>query len=138
LGFPTANVVPPADKLMPANGVYAARVLVRKKQAQSDVVHSLCVSIDARLSDVATPDDWDTYTSAVNIGVRPTFNGQTRLVEAHLLDVEGIDLYDRYISIHFIARLRSEERFSSIEALKTQIAEDVKNARQILQKDGQE
>jgi len=138
LGFPTANVIPPADKLLPANGVYAARTLVRKKPALSDVVHSPCVYIDARMNTVVTPDGWDTYTSAVNIGVRPTFDGQIRLVEAHLLDVEGLDLYDRHISIHFIARLRNEQRFDGIEALKTQIAEDVKHARQILQKDGQE
>jgi riboflavin kinase/FMN adenylyltransferase len=73
----------------------------------------------------------------VNIGVRPTFDGQTRLVEAHLLGVEGVDLYDRYMSIQFIARLRSEQRFAGIESLKAQIAEDVQNVHLVLQKDGQ-
>lgn len=138
LGFPTANLVPPADKLIPANGVYAARVLVAKRPEHSDVAHSPCVFVDDRIGDAETLAQWDTYKSAVNIGVRPTFDGQTRLVEAHLLDVEDIDLYDHCISIHFIARLRSEQKFAGIEALKAQIAEDVQNARLLLQKDGQE
>lgn len=129
LGFPTANIVPPDGKLIPANGVYAARVLV----AKSDLVHSPCVSPGDTISGGEALEDWETYASAVNIGVRPTFDGQTRLVEAHLLDVEGLDLYDRCVSIHFIARLRSEQRFAGLEALKAQIAEDVKNARLVLQ-----
>jgi riboflavin kinase / FMN adenylyltransferase len=135
LGFPTANLIPPADQLIPANGVYAARVLVRQKVAQSDAVHSPCVSLDARIPTDHLGEHWDTYQSAVNIGVRPTFDGQTRLVEAHLLDVEGLNLYDQCMSIHFIARLRSEQRFANLDSLKAQIAEDVRNARLILQKD---
>lgn len=138
LGFPTANVIPPADKLIPANGVYAARVLVEKRQAQSDAVHSPCVYTGARINSSETLEQWNTYTSAVNIGVRPTFDGQRLLVEAHLLDVEGVDLYDHCISIHFLARLRSEQRFAGIDALKAQIAEDVRNTRLLLQKDGHE
>lgn len=138
LGFPTANVVPPTDKLIPANGIYAARVQIQRHEAQSDVVHSPCVFIDARINDSETPAQWDTYMSAVSIGVRPTFDGRDLLVEAYLLDVEGLDLYGRCISIHFVARLRDELRFESIEALKAQMAEDVRIARQILQKDGQE
>jgi riboflavin kinase/FMN adenylyltransferase len=85
-----------------------------------------------------TSQRWDAYNSAVNIGVRPTFDGQRLLIEAHLLDVADIDLYDRCIGIHFIARLRSEQRFAGVEALKAQIAEDVRNARILLQKGGQE
>lgn len=140
LGFPTANLVPPTGKLIPANGVYAAHAFVRKRSAQSDAVHSSCVYIDARINREQTLERWDTYTSVVNIGVRPTFDGQTRLVEAYLMDVEGeeLDLYGQCMSIHFVTRLRNEQRFAGIEALKTQIAEDVRNARQILQKDGEE
>jgi riboflavin kinase/FMN adenylyltransferase len=138
LGFPTANLLPPADKLIPAIGVYAARVLVAKESVHSDVVHSSCVLIDDRVSGEQTPVRWEAYHSAVNIGVRPTFDGQQLLIEAHLLDVADIDLYDRCIGVHFIARLRSEKRFAGVEALKAQIAEDVRNARFLLQKDGQE
>ena len=138
LGYPTANLKPPTEKLIPANGIYAARVLVQKQTAQSDVVHSPCVLIDARMHANETSDRWDTYTSAVSVGVRPQFDGQELLVEAYLLDVEGLDLYGRCISIHFFARLRSEARFASIEALKAQMAEDVRTTRLLLQKDGQE
>jgi riboflavin kinase / FMN adenylyltransferase len=138
LGFPTANLRPPEEKLIPANGIYAARVLVQKQAAQSDVAHSPCVFIDDRIHAGETSEQWDTYTSAVSVGTRPTFDGRELLVEAYLLDVEGLDLYGRCISIHFIARLRSEERFASIEALKAQMAEDVRNTRLLLQKDGQE
>ncbi len=135
LGFPTANLIPPADQLIPANGIYAARVLVRKKAAQSDVAHSPCVSLDAKIDANQDAETWDRYQSAVNVGVRPTFDGDKLLVEAYLLDVEGLDLYDQCMSIHFIARLRSEQRFAGLDALKAQIAEDVRNARAILQKD---
>jgi riboflavin kinase / FMN adenylyltransferase len=74
------------------------------------------------------------FNSVVNIGVRPTFGGQKRLVEAHLLDVD-LDLYDQCITLDFIARLRNEQRFPGIEALKAQIATDVQRARQIFQKE---
>lgn len=138
LGYPTANLRPPAEKLIPANGIYAARVLVQKHEALSDIAHSPCVFIGARIQADETPERWDTYTSAVSVGVRPTFDGKELLVEAYLLDVEELDLYDRCISIHFIARLRDELRFDSIEALKAQMAEDVRNTRLLLQKDRQE
>lgn len=138
LGFPTANIFPPDGKLLPTNGVYAARVFVRKNLEQSDAVHSPCVYIDAKMNQSKTMTPWDVSISAVNIGVRPTFGGQTRLVEAHLVDEEGLELYDQCMSIHFIARIRNEQRFSGIEALKAQIAEDVRSVRQILQKDGEE
>jgi riboflavin kinase/FMN adenylyltransferase len=71
------------------------------------------------------------YNGVVNIGVRPTFNGKERIVEVHLLDVQP-DLYDKRITIDFIARLRNEQRFATIDALKSQIAADVQQARQVL------
>nr|MBA2283951.1 bifunctional riboflavin kinase/FAD synthetase [Ktedonobacteraceae bacterium] len=115
IGFPTANLVPDAHKLLPADGVYAARVYVEQDLAASDSSSSSRV-----------------YNSAVNIGVRPTFQGHTRLVEAYLLDVD-LDLYEKRITLDFIERLRDEQRFSSIEALKAQLTHDVQQARQILQ-----
>ncbi|HEY6287704.1 MAG TPA: riboflavin kinase, partial [Ktedonobacteraceae bacterium] len=116
LGFPTANLLPEPHKLLPADGVYAARVYL-ENVLQRDERH------DNRV-----------YNSVVNIGVRPTFGGQKRIVEAHLLDVD-LDLYDQRITIDFITRLRDEQRFAGIDALKTQIAYDVQQARQILQKE---
>lgn len=131
LGFPTANVLPEPHKLLPANGVYAARVTLGQpgqpgqpgQQAKSDA------SIESPVSYGELQKIWN---SAVNVGVRPTFNGHQRLVEAHLLDAE-LDLYGQEITINFIARLRSEQRFNGIDALKAQIAKDTQEARRILQ-----
>jgi len=112
LGFPTANLHPETHKLLPADGVYAVRT-----------------SINDVISDAASPSP--VYNGVVNIGVRPTFNEKEHIVEVHLLDVQP-DLYDKRITIDFIARLRSEQRFANIDALKSQIAADVQQARQIL------
>ncbi len=117
LGFPTANLRPDPHKLLPANGVYAVRVQIQES------------SSDRRRSDSVSNSN--VYNGVANIGVRPTFNGTERLVEVHLFDVD-LDLYDKKLTVEFIAHLRSEQRFPGIDALKKQIATDVQHARQIL------
>ncbi len=70
--------------------------------------------------------------AAVNVGVRPTFGADLQLlVEAYVLDFEG-DLYGERLTIEFIAKLRGEERFESVEQLITQIARDVEQTRELL------
>ncbi len=116
LGFPTANLLTEPHKLLPANGIYAAQV---------------------RIGHILPRDglpDYPVYNSAVSIGIRPQFGGQKRLVEAYLLDVD-LDLYGQRITIDLIERLRDEERFASIDALKHQMALDVQQTRRILQKE---
>ncbi|MFL5628758.1 MAG: bifunctional riboflavin kinase/FAD synthetase [Ktedonobacteraceae bacterium] len=115
LGFPTANLKPEAHKLLPANGVYAVRVRL------------------ADIADIASDasDAFPVYKGVANIGIRPTFNEKERIVEVHLLDIQP-DLYDKRITIDFIARLRNEQRFANIDALKSQISSDVQQARQML------
>jgi riboflavin kinase/FMN adenylyltransferase len=102
LGFPTANLAPP-PRLLLADGVYAARAAW----------------------------DGESAPAVVNVGVRPTFDGGQRLVEAHLLDVAP-ELYGRRLTLAFRDRLRPERRFGSVEALRAQIAEDVASARRVL------
>jgi riboflavin kinase/FMN adenylyltransferase len=69
--------------------------------------------------------------AAVNVGVRPTFEtGRGVLVEAYLIDYEG-DLYGRTLRIAFIARLRGEKRFASVEDLVAQMHGDVEEAREL-------
>src|SRR6266540_2931944 len=69
--------------------------------------------------------------AAVNVGVRPTFEtGRGVLVEAHLIDFEG-DLYGQVLRIAFIARLRGERRFPSVEELIAQMHRDVEAAREL-------
>lgn len=70
------------------------------------------------------------YMAAVDIGDRPTF-GRGRSVEAFLLDFDG-DLYGRELVLGFVDRLRSDERFESIEALVAQIGRDVERTRAVL------
>jgi riboflavin kinase / FMN adenylyltransferase len=101
LGFPTANLEV-NGRALPPNGVYA--------------VH---VRIDSQI-----------HRGVLNIGLRPTVsNGTPELrVEAHLFDFTG-DLYGRDLEITFLEKLREEQKFPSLEALKEQISRDVANAR---------
>jgi riboflavin kinase / FMN adenylyltransferase len=104
LGFPTANLNPHQEAL-PPNGVY--------------VVH-------ARLGEQHLP-------AVVNLGTRPTVTGGThrRTLEVHLLDFDR-DLYGQDLEVIFVAKLRDEQKFASLEALKHQISVDIAAARQRL------
>ncbi|HEX5417213.1 MAG TPA: bifunctional riboflavin kinase/FAD synthetase [Chloroflexota bacterium] len=103
IGVPTANVAVPEGLALPANGVYAVQVEVNGHR----------------------------YGGAANLGIRPTFNGQTRSLEVHLFDFSG-DVYGQPVRVEFIARLRPEKRFSGVNELVQQIQEDLRRARGIL------
>lgn len=103
IGFPTANLHIPERMAIPADGVYAVRA--------------------------ATGDD--VHPAVVNIGVRPTFGVSTRTVEAHLLDFSG-DLYGTEMGLRFVARLRDERRFDSVDELVAQLHRDVAAGRELL------
>ncbi len=103
LGFPTANLQIAPNKLLPANGIYAAR---------------------ADLEDV-------TYAGALSVGFRPTFGGSTVTVEVFILDFDA-DIYGRLLTVWFVQRLRGEKRFVTVPALQKQMARDVENARRII------
>jgi riboflavin kinase / FMN adenylyltransferase len=108
IGFPTANLSGIAE-LLPADGVYAVRV---------DVVDAHGAR---RMGD-----------GVMNIGVRPTVGGEpTRSVEVYVLDFTG-DLYDQALRVHVVDRLRGEQRFAGLDALKAQIVRDVEDARSAL------
>jgi len=100
IGFPTANIAFAADQMLPANGVYVCEV----------------VRGNAR------------HPAVTNIGVRPTFDGTRRTLEAHLLDFSG-DLYGETLGVDFLARLRGEQKFDGIAALVAQIQRDADAAR---------
>jgi riboflavin kinase/FMN adenylyltransferase len=103
IGFPTANVDTP-NELRPGAGVYAVR---------------------ARLADGRF------FGGAANIGVKPTFQGQEVTIECHLFEFHE-DLYGQALRVAFLERLRGEQRFAGIEALKAQIERDVLAARAIV------
>jgi riboflavin kinase/FMN adenylyltransferase len=100
LGFPTANV-DARGLVLPPNGVYAVHVHARGKL----------------------------FRGVLNIGARPTVatSADLRQVEAHLLDFRG-NLYGEEVEITFVARLRAEQKFASLEALKEQITRDIEQA----------
>ncbi len=135
LGFPTANLHTDIRKLLPADGVYAAITHVQNNQ-ESDPLTPSCVYKDA--TNISTSGEAVggldkienveiEIKSVVNIGTRPTFDSQEHLVEVHLLDA-NLNLYDRKLTVEFIEHLRSEQRFSNIDALKAQISADIQKA----------
>ena len=101
IGFPTANIVPATDKLIPAAGVYKAVV-------DFDSEHS---------SDQSKP-------ALVNIGTNPTVGNTNQTIEVHIPGFAG-DLYNQSITLHFIDRLREERRFASLTDLQAQISKDL-------------
>jgi len=104
INIPTANLEIPAEKVIPANGVYACWAWVSGKK----------------------------YPSVTNVGIRPTFTPEEYAphVETHLLDFDR-DLYGQEVRLEFVARLREERRFPSVEALVGQIQADIRQAREI-------
>jgi riboflavin kinase/FMN adenylyltransferase len=110
LGFPTANLEP-ENEILPGAGVYAGRSL---------------------FIDEGSPERGVELPAVINIGTRPTFEGDGRMhTEAHLIDFKG-DVYGRRVEMSFLTRLREERRFSDVDALREQIASDVGAARKIL------
>ena len=103
IGIPTANLETPDEIALPGDGVYAAWAVA----------------------------GGSIHPAVVNVGTRPTFDGQARITEAHLLDFDG-DLYGHPLALRFVSRLRGERRFESVDDLVTQIRADVETAREVL------
>lgn len=96
IGFPTANLKIEEDyKLIPQNGVYVVKSTMDQKEV----------------------------FGMMNIGTNPTVGGQFQTIETNFLDFSG-DLYDKELKIELLYRIRSEEKFASLEALKEQISKD--------------
>ena len=103
IGVPTANLSVWEEQVMPLGGVYATYALL----------------------------DGRRFPAATNIGVRPTVNGRTLIVEAHLLDFDG-DLYGRDLALDFVTRIRDEKKFPGLDSLVAQIRSDIELVRQKL------
>lgn len=108
IGFPTANLCPScSDKLIPADGVYAVRVVVNRNN----------------------------YLGMLNIGYRPTMNnGQERSIEVHILNFKG-DLYGKDIMVEFVHRLRDERTFANLDELTEQLRKDKERVRELLERE---
>ena len=96
LGFPTANVdVENKNKILPADGVYAVKVIYNEK----------------------------TFNGMLNIGNVPTFNQGQKSIEVHIFDFNQL-IYNNFIKIRFIKRIRNERKFSGVDDLKKQLSMD--------------
>ncbi|GAB2596354.1 bifunctional riboflavin kinase/FAD synthetase [Pseudactinotalea suaedae] len=109
LGFPTANLAPSSTGTIPADGVYAGWLWRRRGEP-----------------------DAQRLPAAISVGTNPTFDGEVRQVEAHVLGRTDLDLYDEEVVVEFTHRLRPTLRFDGIEPLIVQMHEDVARAADLL------
>ena len=106
LGFPTMNLIPPTQKLLPAYGVYVTKTNV----------------------------DGQWFDGITNIGLRPTVDSDKQVsVETHLFAYEG-DLYGKQVEVQFLEFLRPEKKFPDVESLKAAMHEDFVKAKELLEK----
>lgn len=105
IGFPTANLQLPPEKIVPANGVYAVRI-----ELPGEVHYGM-----------------------LNIGYRPTLdNGENRTIEVHIFDYQA-NLYGRSLRVHLDRRIREEQTFDSLDALRCQLMNDKNTILQLYQ-----
>jgi len=106
LNYPTANLAIAEDyKLIPKTGAYTVNCLL----------------------------NGETVYGMMNIGYNPTVNGKTQSIEVHFFDFEK-DLYGQKIQVNLLHRLRDEHKFASLDALKQQLAIDLKNSLKLISK----
>ncbi|AYY12785.1 bifunctional riboflavin kinase/FAD synthetase [Actinobacteria bacterium YIM 96077] len=110
LGFPTANVPTPAGIAVPLDGVYAGWL------------------------ELPSTEEW--YRAAISVGENPTFEGASHRVEAYVLDRDDLDLYGHRVVVHFVAWIRGQQRFDSLDELVAAMNADVAAAREALRADG--
>ncbi|MDX1671834.1 MAG: riboflavin kinase, partial [Balneolaceae bacterium] len=104
IGYPTANIKPEhPKKVIPKRGVYAVRVRV----------------------------DGEWKGGMMNIGYRPTFEEEGVTLEVHIFNFDE-EIYGKTVQVRFVKRLREEKKFDGVDELKTQLAEDEKQSRDIL------
>jgi len=105
IGIPTANIAAAPQKLLPRDGIYAARIRIHE----------------------------DVRPTAVSIGVRPTFYNDLvpRTIEAYILDWDR-DIYQQTVTLEFIQRLRDELKYEDARSLTAQIEKDIRLTREIV------
>ncbi|GGV83878.1 MULTISPECIES: bifunctional riboflavin kinase/FAD synthetase [Streptomyces] len=110
LGFPTANVETLPHTAIPADGVYAG------------YLHA----------------DGEAMPAAISVGTNPQFDGTERTVEAYAIDRVGLDLYGLHVAVDFLAYVRGQATFDSLEQLLARMTQDVEQCREIIAADQQD
>jgi riboflavin kinase/FMN adenylyltransferase len=106
IGYPTANLhIADEEKLIPGNGVYAVELNIENSASL--------------------------YRGMMNIGVRPTVDGTKRVIEVNIFDFDQ-DIYGKLLTASLKKRLRSEVKFSGLDALKAQLGKDAADAKKVL------
>jgi len=114
IGFATANLE--TEAMLPAHGVYAVRALLGGERLDGGTLRGA-----------------SSLTGVCNVGVKPTVQDSgSSAAEVHLFGHDGRELYGERLRVAFVARLREERRFASVEALREQIGRDVVRARELL------
>ncbi len=104
IGYPTANIdVREQKKILPADGVYAARAEI----------------------------SGSTHKAVVNVGYRPTVGGNEKRVEVHVINY-NTDIYDQHMNVQFVQRIRGEKHFDSLQQLRSQIDVDIRKIKTLL------
>lgn len=104
IGFPTANMSRSAEGFLPLDGVYAGWLYA----------------------------DGERYMTALSVGINETFEAVPRLVEAHVIDQQGLDLYDKVITLEYVDFIRHAAKFDGVESLVAEINRDLEKIRALL------
>jgi len=104
IGFPTANMSRSAEGFLPLDAVYAGWLYA----------------------------DGERYMAALSVGINETFEAVPRLLEAHVIDEQGLDLYDKIITVEYVDFIRHAAKFDGVESLVAAINNDLDKIRAIL------
>jgi riboflavin kinase/FMN adenylyltransferase len=104
LGYPTANLGIAAESALPADGVYAAWLMVGSKR----------------------------YPAALSVGTNPQFEGREVRVEAYAITSDDLDLYGLHAAVDLVDRVRGQAVFDSLAALTERMGEDVREVERLL------
>jgi len=104
IGFPTANMSRSAEGFLPLDAVYAGWLYAEGER----------------------------YMTALSVGINETFEAVPRLVEAHVIDQQGLDLYDKVITLEYVDFIRNAAKFDGVESLVAEINRDLDKIRALL------
>jgi riboflavin kinase/FMN adenylyltransferase len=104
IGFPTANMARDSEGFLPRDAVYAGWLYV----------------------------DGERYMTALSVGINETFTAVPRLIEAHVIGVSGLDLYDKVITVEYVEFIRPAAKFNGVEDLVAEINRDLEKIKEIL------